>query len=169
MQSRLTGSRRVCRARQDNQRLQPSNLIIVGGRTSMGKTSFALNIALHAPFTRTPGAHLQPRDEQHGDCGRFVVGQARIDSSRYKMALSSGGVGEGVNAAGLLSEAPIYLVDMGDITIMEMRTIARQLMAKEKIGLIIVDYIQLLYGAGPTDAGTRAAPRKSPRSPVTSR
>jgi len=150
MQSRLTGvPTGFAGLDKITNGLQPSNLIIVGGRTSMGKTSFALNIALHAALHSDTGVlifSLEMSSMEIAD--RFVVGQARIDSSRYKDgSLKPEEWEKVVNAAGLLSEAPIYLVDMGDISIMEMRTIARQLMAKQHIGLIIVDYIQLLYGS----------------------
>jgi replicative DNA helicase len=128
--------------------LQPSNLIVVGGRTSMGKTSFALNVAQHAALHERIGVlvfSLEMSSMEIAD--RFIVGQARINSLKYRQGTLDKEEWERiVNAAGLLSEAPIYLVDMGDITIMEMRTMARQLMAKEQIGLVIVDYIQLLYG-----------------------
>jgi replicative DNA helicase len=128
--------------------LQRSNLIIVGGRTSMGKTSLALNIAHHAGIHCGKGVLIFSLEMSKVEIAeRFLISEARVDSSRYRR----GDVGDEweriIEAAGVLGDAPIFIDDTGDISIMEIRTIARQLMSKEKnIGLIIVDYIQLMYG-----------------------
>lgn len=127
--------------------LQPSNLIIVGGRTSMGKTSFALNVAHHAAVREKIGVLIFSLEMNKTEIAeRLLIGEARVDSGKYRVGdVDDHDMERIVNAAGVLSAAPIYIDDTGDITIMEMRTIARQLKAKENIGLVIVDYIQLFY------------------------
>lgn len=128
---------------------QPSNLIIVGGRTSMGKTSFALNIAHHAAVREGVGVLIFSLEMNKLEIAeRLLIGEARVDSSKYRVGdVDDRDIERIVNAAGVLSNAPIFIDDTGDITIMEMRTIARQLKARENIGLVIVDYIQLFYTA----------------------
>ena len=127
--------------------LQPSNLVIVGGRTSMGKTSFALNVAHHAAVKEGIGVLVFSLEMNKVEIAeRLLIGEARVDSGKYRVGdVDERDIERIVNAAGVLSNAPIYIDDTGDITIMEMRTIARQLKSRENIGLVIVDYIQLFY------------------------
>lgn len=127
---------------------QPSNLIVVGGRTSMGKTSLALNIAQHAAIREGIGVMLFSLEMSKIEIAeRMLCGEARIDSAKYRVGdINEREMERIVEAAGVLNNAPIFVDDTGDIKIMEMRTIARQLMSREKVGLIIVDYIQLMYG-----------------------
>jgi len=131
--------------------LQPSNLIIVGGRTSMGKTSFALNIAHHAAVHEGIGVLVFSLEMNKTDIAeRLLLSEARVDSTKYRTGnLNENEMERIVKATGVLYSAPIFIDDTGDIKIMEMRTIARQWKAKENIGLIIVDYIQLMYGPKP--------------------
>lgn len=128
--------------------LQPSNLVIVGGRTSMGKTSFALNVAHHAAVREDTGVLIFSLEMNKTDIAeRLLLAEARVDSGKYR----TGDVDEKemeriVHAAGTLSNAPIFINDAGDIKLLEMRSIARKLISSERnIGLIIVDYIQLMY------------------------
>lgn len=129
--------------------LQPSNLIVIGGRTSMGKTSLALNIASHAAVNEEIGALVFSLEMSRVEVAeRLLLAQARVDSRKYKIGkLDEDEMDRVVNAAAALSNAPIYIDDTGDISIMEMRTIGRQLKAKENIGLMIVDYMQLMYAS----------------------
>jgi len=130
--------------------LQPSNLIVVGGRTSMGKTSFALNIAHNIAVHSDVGVLLFSLEMSKTEISdRLLCSEARIDSRTYRIGkIEDQDMEKVVNAAAVLSNAPIFLDDTGDITIMEMRTIARQLMARENVGLIIVDYIQMMHIPG---------------------
>lgn len=135
--------------------LQPSNLIIIGGRTSMGKTSMALNIAHHVSVYLGVGVLIFSLEMSEVEVTeRLLLCEARIDSARYRVGdMNEKDMESVVNAAGVLRNAPIWIDDTGDITLSELRTISRQLMAKENIGLIIVDYIQLMYSG---KADTRA-------------
>ena len=135
--------------------LQPADLIIVAGRPSMGKTSFALNVAANAakvdPPTTVAIFSLEMAKEQLVQ--RMLCTEARVDSHR----LRTGKLGprdwpELTKAAGRLSEMPIYIDDTPAITTLEIRAKARRLKAEGKLGLIIVDYLQLIRGRGRTES-----------------
>ncbi|MBU1670280.1 MAG: replicative DNA helicase [Actinobacteria bacterium] len=126
--------------------LQPANLIVVGGRTAMGKTSFALNIAHHAAVHLDKGVLIFSLEMTKAELAqRFLLSEARLNIKKLGRADKEDIMKRVVSAAAALNDAPIYIDDTGDITILEMRSIARQLMAKQSIGLVIVDYMQLMY------------------------
>src|SRR5450830_534770 len=112
--------------------LQPSNMIVVGGRTSMGKTSFALNIAMHVGLNEGVGILIFSMEMSRVELSeRLLCSQARIDSSDYRTGrISDEGFEKIVNTTGVLYNAPIFIDDTGDITMLEMRSKARQLLAR---------------------------------------
>jgi len=130
--------------------LQKSDLIILAARPSIGKTSLALDIA------RQVGVHskvpvgifsLEMGSDQLVD--RMIASQAGVDLWKLRTGkLSSEGQDNDFerisDAMGVLSEAPIFIDDSGSLNIMEMRTMARRLQAEHNLGLIIVDYLQLM-------------------------
>ncbi len=132
--------------------LQKSDLIILAARPSVGKTTFALDIA------RQVGVHskvpvgifsLEMGADQLVD--RMIAAQAGVDLWRLRTGkLSSEGPNNDFekisDAMGVLSEASIFIDDSGSLNIMEMRTMARRLQAEHNLGLIIVDYLQLMEG-----------------------
>ncbi len=129
---------------------QPSDLIVVAGRPSMGKTALCLNIATHAAF----GGHgvavfsLEMAKEQL--VLRMLCSEARIDHSKVRSGyLADREFPALVMAAGRLAETPIYIDDTPAISILELRAKARRLVRDrdKKIGLIIVDYLQLMRGS----------------------
>ncbi|MBI2219729.1 MAG: replicative DNA helicase [Acidobacteria bacterium] len=130
--------------------LQPSDMIIVAARPSMGKTSFALNIAQHVGTTtdKTVGFFsLEMSKEQL--FMRMLTSEARIDAHRFR----SGYLGEKdysklSQAMGKLAEARVYIDDTASIGVLEMRAKCRRLMAEAGLHLVIVDYIQLMQGRG---------------------
>ena len=131
--------------------LQPSELIIVAGRPGMGKTAFALNIAANAAFTGAGVAVFSLEMAKEQLVLRMLCSEARVDSSKVR----SGYLGERdfpqlAKAAGRLHEAPIYIDDTPAISVLELRAKARRLVRdrSKKIGLIIVDYLQLMRGMG---------------------
>ncbi|MBU4194303.1 MAG: replicative DNA helicase [Actinobacteria bacterium] len=130
--------------------LQPSNLIVVGGRTAMGKTSFALNIAHHASVRRGLGVLIFSMEMSKVDISeRLLCTQAKVSSTDYRIGkISDERFVDIVDATGVLSNAPIFIDDTGDLTMTQMRSKSRQLMSKEDIGLIILDYIQLMHIPG---------------------
>lgn len=135
--------------------LQPSDLIIVAGRPSMGKTTFALNIAQHAAIEAGITAaifSLEMAKEQLAL--RMLCSEAKIDAHRLRGGfLSESDWPKLTRAAGKLSEAPIFIDDTPAISVLEMRAKARRLKAEHNLGLIVVDYLQLMRGR--TDSETR--------------
>ncbi len=130
--------------------LQNSDLIIIAGRPSMGKTAFALNIAQYAALEMgVPVAIFSLEMAREQLATRMLASEARVDSQR----LRKGFLGETdwpklTTAAGRLSEAPIYIDDSGSANIMEIRTKARRLQIEKGLGLLIIDYLQLMEGRG---------------------
>ncbi len=128
--------------------LQGSDLIIVAARPSMGKTSFAMNIAQHAALVEKTGVavfSLEMSKEQL--VMRLMSSVGHIDSQRIRTGkLRSEDWPKLTRAVGMLSEAPIYIDDTPAISVLEMRAKVRRLASQYDIGLIIVDYLQLMRG-----------------------
>ena len=133
--------------------LQPSDLVIVAGRPSMGKTAFALNIAQHAAIKGgVPSAIFSLEMAKEQLALRMLCSEAKVDAHR----LRGGFLGEAdwpklTRAAGNLSEAPIFIDDTPGLTALEMRAKSRRLKAENKLGLVIVDYLQLMRGRAASD------------------
>jgi replicative DNA helicase len=131
---------------------QNSDLIIIAGRPSMGKTALAINIAQYASIeNETPVAIFSLEMSKEQLAFRLLASEARVDSQR----LRKGFVGEVdwpklTTAAGRLSEAPIYIDDTPAISVLEMKAKARRLKAEKGLGLVILDYLQLMRGRGPS-------------------
>lgn len=130
--------------------LQPSDLIILAARPSMGKTTFALNIALNAAVkgkTAVGFFSLEQSKEQIVD--RLICAQAMVDGWK----LRTGNLNEddfpaiGM-AMGTLAEAPLFIDDSPMLTPIEIRTRARRLKADHNLGLIVIDYLQLIGSSG---------------------
>jgi len=132
--------------------LQKSDLLILAARPSVGKTTFALDLARQvAVHGKVPVGifSLEMGADQLVD--RMIAAQASVDLWRLRTGkLSSEGPGNDFekisDAMGILSEAPIFIDDTGSLNIMEMRTMARRLQAEHNLGLIVVDYLQLMEG-----------------------
>jgi len=128
---------------------QPADLVIVAARPSMGKTAFTLNIAQHAAITaKVPVAFFSLEMSKESLVQRMLASEALIDAQ----ALRKGGraLDESMprlaQAAGILSHAPIFIDDTPGITLLDMRAKARRLKSEHDLGLIIVDYLQLMTG-----------------------
>jgi replicative DNA helicase len=134
--------------------LQRSDLIIIAGRPSMGKTAFALNIAQYAALeTGVPVAVFSLEMAKEQLVMRMLAAEARVDSQR----LRKGFLGETdwpklTEAAGRLSDAPIYIDDTPAISVIEMKAKARRLKAENGLGLIVIDYLQLMRGSAYKDS-----------------
>ncbi len=130
--------------------LQPADLIILAARPSMGKTALALNIAQYAAIEhKVPVAifSLEMAKEQLGM--RLLCAESRVSSSRLRTGfLKEQDWPKLTRAAGVLSEAPIYIDDTPAMTVTEMRAKARRLKTEYDIGLVVVDYLQLMRGRG---------------------
>ncbi|MEE9271457.1 MAG: replicative DNA helicase [Candidatus Krumholzibacteria bacterium] len=125
---------------------QNSELIIIAGRPSMGKTSLALNIVEHVALKdRIPTGVFSLEMSSEQLVMRMLCSEARIDSNRLRKGyVKSAEFAELAIVAGFLSEAPIYIDDSPGITMMELRAKARRLKAEVNVGCIVVDYMQLI-------------------------
>jgi len=129
---------------------QPSDLIIIAGRPSMGKTAFALNIAANAASKhKIPVGIFSLEMSKEQLTTRMLCAEAKVDSQK----LRSGFLAEHdwqllIEAASVLSEAPIFIDDTPAISVLELRAKARRLKSEHNISLIIIDYLQLMKGKG---------------------
>lgn len=129
--------------------LQPSNLVIVGARPGCGKTSFALNIASHAAMqARRPVLFFSLEMSQLEISSRLLCAEARVDSTRLRNGrLLESDWPKISQAIGKLAEASIFVDDNPMITVMDIRGKARRLKSRlGDLGLVVVDYIQLMTG-----------------------
>jgi replicative DNA helicase len=131
--------------------LQPGDLVIVAGRPSMGKTTFALNIAEHAAISaNTPVAIFSMEMSREQLTMRMISSIGRVDQSH----LRTGNFGDEdwarINSAiAQMKSAPIYIDDSGALTPTEVRARARRLKRERGgLGLIVIDYLQLMQVSG---------------------
>ncbi|HUD18559.1 MAG TPA: replicative DNA helicase [Acidimicrobiales bacterium] len=128
--------------------LQPSNLIVVGARPAMGKTSFALGMVAHAGIKLNKPVLLFSLEMSHLELTqRLLCSEARVDANRMRTGklLESDWTKIG-NAISRMSEAPIFIDDNPNVTVMDIRARARRLKSREGLGLVVVDYLQLMTG-----------------------
>jgi replicative DNA helicase len=128
--------------------LQKSELIILAARPSMGKTALALNIARNAAVdANVPVAIFSLEMSKEQLSMRLLCSEARIDSSRLRGGFfSMEDWRKLTDAAGVLSDTSIFIDDTPDISGMEIRAKARRLKMEKDIGLVIIDYLQLMKG-----------------------
>lgn len=130
--------------------LQPSDLILVAARPSMGKTALTLNIAQHVALKENKNVaffSLEMSQEQLGL--RMICSTALVDSQKLRTGriTSQDEWSRIMQAATALYEAPLFIDDTPGITVAEMRSKARRLQAEKGLDLIIVDYLQLMQGS----------------------
>ncbi|NNG67170.1 replicative DNA helicase [Caldanaerobacter subterraneus] len=129
---------------------QPSDFILIAARPSMGKTSFALNIAQNAALlTGLPVAIFSLEMSKEQLVTRLICSTANIDSQK----LRTGNLDEEdwmklAAAMTPLSKAPIYIDDTPGVTVMDIRAKARRLKLEKGLGLVMIDYLQLMQGRG---------------------
>ena len=128
---------------------QPGDLVVVGARPGMGKTAFCLNIATHVGIeVKVPVAIFSLEMTKEQLVLRMVCSEAEVDSKSVRSGYhSKEDYRKLVNAAGRLAEASIYIDDSFN-SVLEIRAKARRLKAEHGLGLIIVDYLQLMSGVG---------------------
>jgi replicative DNA helicase len=126
---------------------QKSDLIIIAARPGMGKTSFALNIARNAAVeNNVPVAVFSLEMSKEQLSMRMMCAEGRVDSSRVRTGLfHKDDWMRFSNAAGVLSDAPIYIDDSPNISANSIRTKARRLKMDQGLGLMVVDYLQLMH------------------------
>ena len=126
--------------------LQPSDLIIIAGRPSMGKTALALNIASNAAFESKTGVAIFSLEMSRLQLGTRLLGSdAMIDASRIRKGfLQDDDHLRLIDSANRLSELPIYIDDSSGLSALELKAKARRLKKRYDIGLIVIDYLQLM-------------------------
>ncbi|OGP80281.1 MAG: replicative DNA helicase [Deltaproteobacteria bacterium RBG_16_49_23] len=127
---------------------QPSDLIIVAGRPSMGKTAFCLNIAQYAAIERkTPSAIFSLEMSKEQLVIRMLCSQSQVEGNRLRTGfLHESDWTKLTLAAGTLYEAPIFIDDTAALSALELRAKARRLKAEHRVGLLVIDYLQLMKG-----------------------
>jgi replicative DNA helicase len=127
---------------------QNSDLIILAARPSMGKTALALNIARHAAVDAgIPVAIFSLEMSKEQLSLRMLCSEARMDSSRLRGGfISMEDWGRLTDAASILTQSPIFIDDSASLTAMDIRAKARRLKMDKNIGLIVIDYLQLMQG-----------------------
>lgn len=130
--------------------LHNSDLIILAARPAMGKSAFAINVATNVAVQAGKGVaifNLEMSKEQVGN--RILCSEAMVDSNKIR----TGQVEDEdwvklASTLGRLSDAPIYIDDTAGISIMEIRAKCRKLKLEKDIGLVVIDYLQLIQGSG---------------------
>lgn len=130
--------------------LHNSDLILIAARPAMGKSAFALNIATNAAINeKVPVAIFNLEMSKTQLVNRMLCSEAMVDSNKVR----TGKIDEEdwiklATALGPLSEAPIYIDDTPGISISEIRAKCRKLKLEKNIGLVVIDYLQLIQGSG---------------------
>jgi len=134
--------------------LQPSDFIVIAGRPSMGKSSFALNLIENiAVKENIPVAIFSLEMSKEQLVQRLLCSHARVPIHKVRTGyLSQSDWPNLTNAAGHLSEAPIYIDDTPGISVLELRAKARRLKSHHNIRLILIDYLQLMQGSGDSES-----------------
>jgi primary replicative DNA helicase (EC 3.6.1.-) len=130
--------------------LQRADLIILAARTSLGKTSLALNIARNAAINQKACVALFSLEmSREAIVQRFLASESGVDSKRVRLGRFNEQDEEKImDASGILSEAPIYIDDSPQLRTIDIRSKARRLHFEHSIDLIIIDYLQLIQGTG---------------------
>jgi len=136
--------------------LQPSDLVLVAARPSMGKTAFTLNIATYAALHDTSVAFFSLEMSKEQLVQRMLCSEGGIDSQRLRTGqLLDEEWDQLIATADRLSRAKIYIDDTPGIAIMELRSKARRLKAEHGLDLVIIDYLQLMQGRGSRNGDNR--------------
>jgi len=134
--------------------LQKGDLCIVAARPSMGKTSWVLNVAQNAAIEHnTPVAIFSLEMSKEQLVQRLLCAEGRVDSQRLRRGqLSADEYQRLAAAAGHLNTAPLWIDDSPGSTVLEMRAKARRLAAETELGLLVIDYMQLMSGGTRTES-----------------
>ncbi len=138
--------------------LQPNALIVVGARPAMGKTAFALGMASHAALHADKAVLFCSLEMGHLELTqRLLASEARVDSSRLRNGrMSADDWPKITKAVGKLGDAKLWIDDDPALTVMAIRAKARRLKSRVgNLGLVIVDYLQLMSGSGGRSAENR--------------
>ncbi len=133
---------------------QPSDLVIVAARPSMGKTALVLNIAQYAAIEKNvPVAVFSLEMSKESLVQRMLTAEGRVDAQKMRKGLlRDEDYSRLARAAGILSGAPIWIDDSAGISLLEIRSKARRLKADQDIGMVVVDYLQLIQGPSSSES-----------------
>ena len=133
---------------------QPADLVIVAARPSMGKTALVLNIAQYAAIEKNvPVALFSLEMSKESLVQRMLTAEGRVDAQKMRKGLlRDEDYSRLARAAGILSGAPIWIDDSAGITLLEIRSKARRLKADQDIGMVVVDYLQLIQGPSSSES-----------------
>ncbi len=125
---------------------QDSELIIIGARPSVGKTAFALNIASHVALReRMPVCFFSLEMSDLSLTYRILSSEARIDSEKVKSGLiKPSDIQSLMDAASRIYDAPMYIVDVPNIKLLDLRSLARRMKSEKDVKIIFIDYITLI-------------------------
>ena len=137
--------------------LHGSDLILIAARPAMGKTAFALNIAAHAAIRENvPVAIFNLEMSKEQLVNRMLCMEAMVDSNKVRTGkLEEDDWSKLAGIVGPMSDAGIYIDDTPGISITEIRTKCRKLKMEKDIGLVVIDYLQLIQGSGSKKNGSR--------------
>lgn len=126
--------------------LHPGNLIIVAGRPAMGKTALALDIVRHVTVKERVACAFFSLEMSHFEIAqRLLSAEANVDSHRLRTGHMNENDWRAVTGVmGTLSEAPLWVDDSAGLSVAELRAKARRLKSEHNIGLVVVDYLQLV-------------------------
>ncbi|MBI1966688.1 MAG: replicative DNA helicase [Gemmatimonadetes bacterium] len=129
---------------------QKSDMVIIAARPSMGKTAFVLNVVQHAAIEHNIGVAIFSLEmSKEALVQRLLCSEGLVDAQRLRRGqLRDDDYPKLARAAGLLGTAPIWIDDSAALTPLAMRSKARRLKADHDIGLVVVDYLQLMQGPG---------------------
>ncbi len=131
--------------------LQPGQLILIAARPGMGKSSLAVNIAQNVAIRnkRTPVAIFTLEMAKEEMVNRIICSEAKIESQKMKTGeLNSDELNRFLDLLEPIAESPIYIDDTSAISVTELRAKCKRLKLERNIGLVIVDYLQLMQGSG---------------------
>lgn len=133
---------------------QPSDLVILAARPSMGKTAFVLNLATNMAMGAGVGVGIFSLEMSKQQLvHRMMCTEARVSAHKARTGqIDASDWSKFATAAGKLNETPIYIDDTPGLTFSELRSKARKLYAEHRVGVIIIDYMQLMQGRATKDA-----------------
>ena len=124
---------------------QPSELVVIAARPSMGKTAFALNVAANAALEQQGVAVFSLEMSKEALVHRMLTSMARVDAQRVRQGtLRDYDFTQLARAAGILQSCPIWIDDQPALTLLQMRSKARRLKAEYDVKMLVVDYLQLM-------------------------
>lgn len=128
--------------------LQPSTLVLIAARPAMGKTSFAINIAQNVAIAhKKPVLIFSLEMSKEELVNRIISSEARIESEKIRSGeITTDDLNKFLDVLEPLSQAPIFIDDTASITITELRAKAKRIKLEHDLGLVVIDYLQLMNG-----------------------